>query len=69
MNKNVGSIDKIVRYLLSAGLAVLAFTLFPVQHGNWIGVALLVVAAIFVVTSLISWCPIWAALRIRTNSK
>jgi inner membrane protein involved in colicin E2 resistance len=67
MKKNVGSLDKVIRYLLAIGLTVVSFTVYKVQDGNKIGYALLGLALVFVVTSLISWCPIWAALNIKTK--
>lgn len=63
MNKNVGSTDKIVRIILAAIFAALYFT--GTVTGT-LGLVLLVLGGIFVVTSLISWCPIYAIVGLRT---
>lgn len=64
LNKNVGSTDKIVRYILAALFVILILT--NTVSGT-LAIILGVLAAIFVVTSLISFCPIWAALKFSTN--
>ena len=66
MKKNVGTIDKVIRILVAVVIAVLYFT--HVISGT-IGIILLVLAGIFVLTSLISFCPIWALLGIKTTKK
>lgn len=63
MKKNVGSTDKVVRLVLAALFAVLFFT--KVVTGL-IGIVLLVLGAIFLVTSLINFCPIYAILGMNT---
>jgi len=64
MKANVGSADKIIRYLLALGLAALMY--FNVVEGAlfWVAGAL---AIIFVGTALINWCPIWATFGISTR--
>jgi hypothetical protein len=66
MKKNVGTIDKAVRLLIAVVVVVLYFA--HVITGV-LAVVLLALAAIFVVTSLISLCPIWLALGISTRKK
>ena len=56
MKKNVGSIDKIIRYLLAA-LFIILF-IFNVVSGLF-GYILLALAVIFILTSLLNFCPIW----------
>lgn len=51
MKANVGTIDKIVRLVLGLALISLVFV-GPKTNWGWIG-------AIFVVTSLISFCPLY----------
>jgi hypothetical protein len=63
MKKNVGSIDKVVRLLLAAVLIILFFT--NVVTGV-LGYVLLAVAGIFILTSLINFCPIWAVFGVNT---
>jgi hypothetical protein len=66
MKKNVGSIDKIVRYLLAVILVVLYFT--HVITGL-IGIIGLVLAVVFVLTALIGFCPIWWTIKVNTSKK
>jgi len=57
MKKNMGNIDKIVRILIAIVVTVLFFT--DVIPGV-LGIVLMAVAGIFVLTSLISFCPLYA---------
>ena len=66
MKKNVSNIDKIIRILLAAVIVILAMT--HVISGA-IAVILLILAGILVLTSLISFCPIWYFLGISTRKK
>lgn len=66
MKKNMGSIDKVVRILLAIVAVVLYFT--NVVTGTW-GIVLLVLAAVFVLTSLISVCPLYLPFGISTCKK
>jgi hypothetical protein len=63
MKKNVGSIDKIIRLLLAALFIILFFT--NVVTGVF-GYILLALAAILIVTSLFSFCPIWMMFGVKT---
>jgi len=66
MKKNMGTIDKIVRIVLALVVAVLYFT--NVITGV-LGIVLLVLAGIFVLTSLISFCPLYLPFGISTCKK
>ena len=63
MKKNMGSADRIIRVLVAAVLAYLYFG--GIITGTW-GIVLVVVAAVFVLTSLISFCPLYTLLGINT---
>ena len=63
MKSNMGSVDKIIRLLIAAVIAVLHFT--NVLSGT-IGIVLLVLSGIFVLTSFISFCPLYAPFGIKT---
>jgi hypothetical protein len=63
MKKNIGTIDKVIRLLIAAVVVILYFT--HVITGT-LGIILLVVAGVFVLTTLINFCPIWAILGINT---
>ena len=66
MKPNVGTIDKIIRIVLAALAVILYFT--NVISGT-LGISMLVLAAILVLTSLVSFCPIWAVFGINTGTK
>jgi hypothetical protein len=63
MKKNMGTADRVVRVLIAAVIAVLFLT--KVISGT-LGIVLLVLAGIFVLTSLISFCPLYAPFGIKT---
>lgn len=64
MKANMGSADRIVRVLIAVAIAVLYFT--GVLQGMW-GIALLVLAGVFVLTSFVSFCPLYTVFGIRTR--
>jgi hypothetical protein len=66
MKKNMGNIDKIIRILVAIVIAVLFFT--NVISGT-LGIILLVLAGVFVLTSLISFCPLYTLVGINTCPK
>ena len=61
-----GTIDKVIRILVAIVFAVLFFT--NVITGT-LGIILLVLAAVFVLTSVISFCPLYWPFGISTNKK
>ena len=63
MKKNMGTVDKVIRLLLSALFIVLYFT-NVVESVT--GIILLVFAAVFILTSLVSFCPLYTLFGIRT---
>ncbi|HOY40218.1 MAG TPA: DUF2892 domain-containing protein, partial [Chitinophagales bacterium] len=63
MKKNMGSADRIVRLIVAAIFAVLYFT--NTVSGTF-GIILLVLAGVFVLTSLISFCPLYAPFGFST---
>jgi len=66
MKKNMGTIDKVIRILVAVVFAVLLF--INVIAGTS-GIILLVLAAVFVLTSVISFCPLYWPFGISTNKK
>ncbi len=66
MKKNMGSADKIIRVIVAAIVAVLYIK--GVVTGT-LGIVLLVLAVIFVLTSLISFCPLYLPFGINTGKK
>ena len=66
MTKNMGTLDKTLRVIVAVVLAALVFT--GQITGTWAVVAS-VVAGVFVLTSLVSFCPLYLPLGISTCSK
>jgi hypothetical protein len=66
MKKNIGTIDRVIRILIAVVAVVLYLT--NVISGTT-GIILLALSAIFVVTSILSFCPIWKALGVSTRKK
>lgn len=66
MTKNMGSADKTIRTLLAIIFAILYFT--KTVTGT-LGIILLVLAVIFLLTSLIGFCPLYVPFRISTKKK
>ena len=66
MKKNIGTADKTIRIFVAAIVALLYFT--KVIEGT-VAIILLVVAVMFVVTSLISFCPLYPLVGINTRKK
>ncbi len=66
MKPNMGTTDKIIRIVIAALVAVLYFT--NVISGT-VGIILLVLAVVFVLTSLISFCPLYLPFGINTGKK
>lgn len=64
MKKNMGSADKIIRIIIAAIVALLYFT--NVITGTF-GIILLVLAGVFVLTSLISFCPLYLPFGFSTR--
>jgi len=63
MKKNMGNADRVIRFILAAIIGVLYFT--GTVSGT-LGIVLLVLAAVFVLTSFISFCPLYAPFGLST---
>jgi len=66
MKNNMGTIDKVIRILIAALVIVLYFT--HVISGT-LAIVLLIFAGIFILTSFLSFCPLYLPFRISTRSK
>jgi hypothetical protein len=66
MKKNMGSADRIIRVIIAAVIAGLFFA--KVITGT-VGIVLLVLAGVFVLTSLVSFCPLYLPFGISTCKK
>lgn len=63
MKANMGSTDKMVRIVIAVVIAALYFTN---TISGTLGLVLLILAGIFVLTSLVSFCPLYAPFGIST---
>ncbi len=66
MKKNMGTTDKLLRIVLAVVIAILYYTN---TISGTVALVLGVLAIIFVLTSLISFCPLYAPFGISTCSK
>jgi hypothetical protein len=60
MNCNVGSADKIVRYIIGVVILLTGFA-----FKNWLGL----IGLIPIVTAFVGWCPLYLLFKINTNKK
>ena len=63
MKKNMGTADKIIRVIIAAIVGVLYFT---GTISGTLGLVLLVLAGVLVLTSIVSFCPLYALFGIST---
>lgn len=63
MKKNMGTTDKTIRVILAAIIAILYFTNFIT---GTLGIVLLVLASVLLLTSFVSFCPLYAPFGINT---
>ncbi len=63
MKKNMGTLDRVFRVIVAAIIAALYFT--GTLTGT-LGLVLLVLAGVFVATSLVSFCPLYTLFGLST---
>jgi hypothetical protein len=63
MNRNMGTADRVVRLVLAVAAIVGGIA---AGSGSALGIVLFVVAAVFVVTSLVGFCPLYRLVGINT---
>jgi hypothetical protein len=66
MKRNMGTVHKVIRILVAVVVIVLYFT--HVISGT-LAIILLALSAIFVVTSLLSFCPLYLPFSLSTRKK
>jgi hypothetical protein len=66
MTKNMGTADRAIRTVLALVVAGLYFT---GRIGGIVGIVLLVIAVLFLLTSLMGWCPGYLPFRISTRAR
>ena len=68
MKKNMGIADRVIRILIALVIAVLYFTKTEPVTGT-LGIVLLVIGAVFLLTSVISFCPLYTLIGVKTCKK
>ncbi len=63
MKRNMSNIDRIIRVVLAALFAYLYFG--GIVTGTF-GVVLVVLAAVFLLTAIVAFCPLYAPFKIST---
>lgn len=63
MKKNMSSTDSIIRILIAALITVLFFT--KIITGTF-AIVMIIVAAIFLATSVIGFCPLYSLIGVKT---
>jgi hypothetical protein len=63
MKTNMGGTDRVIRFLVAVAIALLVY--FDMVSGT-LAYILLAVAGIFVLTSLVSFCPLYAIFGMNT---
>lgn len=64
MNKNMGTADKTIRIIVAL---VVAWLYFSGKIPGTLGIVLLIIAIVFVVTSLVSRCPAYLPFKFSTR--
>lgn len=63
MNPNVSNIDRLIRFLLFIG----AITLFVLEViTGWLAYSIITLGTVFLLTSLLSFCPIYKVLGLNS---
>jgi hypothetical protein len=66
MKKNMGTTDRVVRTFVAILLLIL---LFSGEITGTVGVILAIVAIVFLITSLVSFCPLYVPMKISTRKE
>lgn len=66
MTQNMGTADRLIRIALALGVAVLYFT---GRIGGTPALLLEILAIVFVLTSVVGWCPAYLAFGLSTRQR
>lgn len=66
MPNNMGTIDRVVRFIVAAVIAVLYFT--GVISGT-LAIILGIVAVVFLLTSIVGFCPLYYPFKLSTKGQ
>ncbi|WP_028974638.1 YgaP family membrane protein [Spirochaeta cellobiosiphila] len=65
--KNIGSLDRLIRFVLGAVFVVVSIIMQVSMGGLWFLGAVL--GAVFIVTAFFSFCPLYLPFHINTRPK
>ncbi len=63
MKKNMGNTDRIIRTIIAL---IVGYLYFSGTLTGTLGIVLLLVAIVFLLTSLLSFCPLYSILGVKT---
>ncbi len=66
--RNVGRLDRIVRFILGGAMLLIGLFVLRGWQGNWTGIGLALFALVPLATSLAGICPAYTLLGISTAS-
>jgi hypothetical protein len=66
MKKNMGTADRLIRFLLAVVVGILYFTH---QITGTAAIILGILAIVFLLTSLVGFCPLYVPLRLSTRKR
>ena len=66
MKPNMGKVDRIIRVLIAA---IFAYLYFSGTVTGTLGLVLVVLGGVFVLTSLVAFCPLYTLVGIKTCQK
>lgn len=66
MKCNMGKIDRTIRIVLAVVIGILYFT--QVITGT-LGIVLMLLGGIFILTSILGWCPLYLPFGLKTTKK
>jgi hypothetical protein len=66
MKKNMGTADRVLRLIAALAIIILYFT---DQISGAVAIVLLIISAIFIFTSFISFCPLYVPLGLSTRKR
>lgn len=66
MKQNIGSTDRIIRLLLA--IVMTGLFLGKLVTGT-VGIILVILSAVFLITGMVKFCPIYFPFKINTNRK
>jgi hypothetical protein len=66
MKRNMSNLDRIIRVIVAV---VFAFLYFGNIVTGTLGIILVILAAVFLLTSLVSFCPLYVPFKISTHKE